>query len=542
MNPKAAAASIPDPNRPADVDRRHLRCHIVGGGIAGLASAVYLVLDGHVPGRNIQILDASLPGGSLDAGGSAEHGYSMRGSRMFGAAYVHTYDLLDRIPSLDDPAKSIAQDTFEFWQATPWYDKARLVEQGRIVDPTAWGMCNRDRADLVKLMLRTEVTLDAVRIDECFQGTFFTTNFWLMWCSMFGFETWHSAAELRRYLLRFLRLFPDLETMQIIQSTRYNGHDSIVRPMLRWLEDQGVRIETCVQVTDLHFEPCDSAKAVRRIDCLRDGKPGAIDVGEGDLVIVTIGSMTADSSLGSMTSAPTLKTEPAEGAWALWKRLAARDSAFGRPWTFCGHIDQTKWVTFTVTDSDDRFFEMMERFSGSPAGRGGLVTLTSSSWLLTFHLYHSPAYASQPEGTCVWWGYGLFPDRVGDHVPKRMSDCSGREILVELYSHLGLQEHIAELLATANCIPCMLPYTTSQFMPRVKGDRPDVIPKGTAHLAFVGQYCEIPGNVVYTVEYSVHSARLAVASLLGFSDELPPTYDGLEHPNALVEATRRILR
>ena len=195
-----------------------------------------------------------------------------------------------------------------------------------------------------------------------------------------------------------------------------------------------------------------------------------------------------------------------------------------------------------MTDSDPRFFALMERFSGSPAGRGGLVTLKDSSWLLTFHLYPSPAFPGQPEGSFVWWGYGLFADRVGDHVPKRMSDCSGREILVELFSHLGLQEQIPSLLASANCIPCLLPYTTSQFMPRARGDRPDVIPPGTARLAFVGQYCEIPANVVYTVEYSVHAARLAVTSLLGLEPQVPPAYEGLDHPNALVEALRKILR
>jgi oleate hydratase len=535
-------ATMSNPS-PSPVEGRDgLQCHLVGGGIAGLASAVYLIRDGQVPGRNIHILEASRVGGSLDAAGSAEQGYSMRGSRMFGPAYVLTYELLDGIRSLDDPAKSVAEDTFEFWQSTPWYDKARLVESGKIVDPTAWTLRNRDRADLVKLMVQAEDALDAKRIDECFEPPFFESNFWLMWCSMFGFETWHSAIELRRYLLRFLRLFPDLETMQIIQSTRYNGYDSIVRPLVRWLEEQGVHFETGVQVTDLHFEASDGGtKAVRRISCLRDGGPAEIEVGEGDLVIVTLGSMTADSSLGSMNSAPALKTASAGGSWALWKRLAEKDRAFGRPWTFCGHIDQTKWVTFTVTDSDQRFFKLMEGFSGSPAGRGGLVTLKSSNWMLTFHLYHSPAYAAQPEGTGVWWGYGLFPDRIGNHVPKRMSDCSGREILIELFSHLGFEAHIPALLATANCIPCMLPYTTSQFMPRAKGDRPDVIPAGTANLAFVGQYCEIPGNVVYTVEYSVHSARLAVASLLGFRQEAPPAYEGLDHPNALVEALRRIL-
>jgi oleate hydratase len=306
--------------------------------------------------------------------------------------------------------------------------------------------------------------------------------------------------------------------------------------MVRWLQAQGVQFETGVQVTDLHFAPRDDGmKTVRRISCLRDGSLGDIEVGEGDLVIATLGSMTADSSLGSMNAAPVLKTEAATGAWALWKRLAAKDRAFGRPWAFCGQVDQTKWVTFTVTDSDRRFFRLMEDFSGSPAGHGGLVTLKSSSWLLTFHLYHSPAYAGQPEGTGVWWGYGLFPDRVGDHVPKKMSDCTGSEILTELFSHLGFQQHMPALLASSNCIPCMLPYTTSQFMPRAPGDRPGVIPRGTARFAVVGQYCEIPGNVVYTVEYSVHSARLAVSSLLGLPQEVAPAYEGLDHPNALVE-------
>lgn len=522
--------------------RESTQAYLVGGGIASLAAATYLIRDGHVPGHNIHIFEESRIGGSLDAGGSAAQGYSMRGSRMFGPAYVLTYDLLAGIPSLDDPAKSVTEDTFEFWQESPWFDRARLVENGKIVDASSWGLGNQDRVALIEFMLRAEAVLGAARIDECFEPPFFETNFWLMWSSMFGFETWHSAVELRRYLLRFLRLFPDLETLQIIQSTRYSGYDSIIRPLLRWLEGQGVQFDTGVQVTDLHFIPANGSRAVRRIACLRDGRPDDIDVGGSDLVIVTLGSMTADSSLGSMTAAPALKTAKAGGSWALWERLAAKDPAFGRPSTFCGQIDRTKWVTFTVTDSDETFGKLMARFSASPPGCGGLVTLKGSSWGLTFHLYHPPAYAAQPHGTLVWWGYGLFPDRVGDYVNKRMSACNGREILVEVFSHLGFQGDMAALLATSICIPCMLPYTTSQFMPRARGDRPEVLPAGTVNLAFIGQYCEIPDDVVYTVEYSIHSARLAVASLLGFAHEIPPTYKGLEHPNALVEAMKMILR
>jgi oleate hydratase len=519
------------------------RCHIVGAGIAGLASAVSLLRDGGVPGTDIHLLEAApQPGGSLDAAGSAEHGYAMRGSRMFGPAYVLTYELLDTIPSLDDPGRSVAQDTFEFWRATPWYDRTRLVEHGRIVDGGDWGLRNRDRADLVKLMVGDEARLDDRRIDECFEPPFFDANFWLMWAGMFGFETWHSAAELRRYLLRFLRLFPDLETMQIIQSTRYNGHDSIVRPLQRWLQAQGVKIDTGVEVTDLEFAPAaGGGKAVTRILTRRDGRDGAIAVGAADLVIVTLGSMTAGSCPGSMDTPPPPVNAPADPAWTLWRRLADKDSVFGRPQAFCGEVERTRWVTFTVTDREGRFARCMEAFSGSPAGQGGLVTLKDSAWRLTFHVYAAPAFPGQPTGTQVWWGYGLHADRPGDHVAKAMVDCSGREILVELLLQLGLQAELPGLLDTSICIPCLLPYATSQFMPRRPGDRPQVVPPGMRGLAVVGQYCEIPDDVVFTAEYSVHSARIAVVALLGLAPALPPSYVGLEHPNALVEALRRIL-
>jgi oleate hydratase len=415
------------------------------------------------------------------------------------------------------------------------------VDRGRIVDANDFGLDNRDRIDLVEMMLRPEDALGARRIADCFRPHFFETNFWWMWASMFGFETWHSAAELRRYLLRFLRLFPHLPSMRIIQSTRYNGHDSIVRPMVRWLERQGVRFEVGVQVTDLDFEPDGEGRAVARLHTSRDGAAGHLEVARHDLVIVTLGSMTAESTLGSMDAPAPRWSGPPGGAWSLWKRLATKDPSFGRPEAFCDRIEQTQWATFTVTQTSDRFVRRMERFSGSPEGGGGLVTLKNSPWGLTVHLYHPPAFADTPPGTHVWWGYGLFADRPGEHVGKAMPECSGREILVELVSQLGWTDELEALLEGTICIPCRLPYTTSQFMPRSPGDRPPVVPPGTSNLAFVGQYCEIPDNVVYTVEYSVHGAALAVATLLGVPDMVPKAYQGLDHPNALVGAIRRVL-
>jgi oleate hydratase len=514
----------------------------VGGGIAGLAAAVTLIRHGGLAGRDIRILDEATIGGSLDAGGSAAVGYSMRGSRMYGAAYVLMYELLGHIPSLDDPGKSVAQDTLDFWAESPWDAHARLVGRGgRIVDASSFGLSDRGRVDLIGMMLRGEEELGARRIDQCFDAEFFGSRFWLMWSSMFGFETWHGAAELRRYLLRFLRLFPDLATMKIVQSTRYNARDSIVRPIERWLAQQGVQFDTGVQVTDLEFDEAPGGlRAVRRLRASRGDAAADIDVAPGDFVIVTLGSMTADSTLGSMDAPPPAPAHRS-GAWPLWQRLAARDAAFGRPQAFCGDIARSQWVTFTVTHADDRFVRRMAAFSGNEPGRGGLVTLVDSSWRLTFHLFHPPAYPDQPPGTHVWWGYGLFADPPGDFVAKPMPACSGREILTEVVGQLGWQDELPALLDGANCVPCLLPYTTSQFMPRSPGDRPPVVPPGYTGLALVGQYCEIPDNVVYTVEYSIHSAALAVASLLGAPGVVPPAYHGLDHPHALVGAIRRVL-
>ena len=100
-----------------------------------------------------------------------------------------------------------------------------------------------------------------------------------------------------------------------------------------------------------------------------------------------------------------------------------------------------------------------------------------------------------------------------------MDECSGAEILRELCGHLRFDLEVVE---SANCIPCRMPYITSMFMPRVQGDRPLPVPRGSKNLAFISQFVEIPGDVVFTVEYSVRAAQMAVYELLGIEHEIPP--------------------
>jgi oleate hydratase len=517
--------------------------YLVGGGIASLACAAYLITNGGIPGRNIRILEESgMVGGSLDARGSPERGYIMRGGRMLDReAYTCTYDLLSFIPSLSEPGVTVKEEIFEFNRRIKTHARCRLVEKGHKLDVTSPGFTRRDRLDLIKLLFRSEDSLGTHRIEDCFAPDFFQTNFWFLWCTTFAFQPWHSAVEFRRYLLRFLHEFPRIHTLSGVYRTPYNQYDSIVRPLVRWLEAQGVTFERNCRVTGLDLKPADGAITVEGIRSAREGLEAAIPVAEVDRVFVTLGCMTADSRLGSMTSAPPPGPSDPGGAWSLWERLAEKRPDLGRPAVFNGNTELSRWLSFTVTFRDPTFFRLMEDFSGNEPGTGALVTFKDSSWLMSVVLAHQPHFVDQPPDITVCWGYGLFPGREGDFVPKPMSECTGTEILEELCSHLGFTRELPLILETSTCIPCMMPYITSQFLPRRKGDRPPVVPDGSTNLAFIGQFCEIPDDVVFTVEYSVRSAQIAVYSLLHLDKTVSPIYRGYRDPRVLFDSLRMML-
>lgn len=503
-----------------------VRAYLVGGGIASLSSAAYLIRDGGVPGENISIYEETDKlGGSLDGEGSPEQDYVIRGGRMFTEeAYTCMFDLLSFIPSLTAPDRTVKEEMHDFNARVRSHSHSRLVRNGKKIDASAMGFSNKDRLDLVAIMATSEESLGAKRIEDIFEPAFFKTNFWYMWCTTFAFQPWHSAVELKRYLLRFIQEFPRIHTLAGVRRTPYNQYDSIVLPVTTWLKERGVRFVMGASVTGLDFKYGPNGKGVERLRYLRDGVPGEIAVGPNDLVFVTNGSMTAGSSLGSMTSSPGLQTNAEGGSWALWETLARDHSDFGRPSVFNSNVTESKWLSFTATLRDPGFFRLMEQFTGNQAGTGGLVTLMDSAWLMSVVLPYQPHFPNQPKDVNVFWGYGLFPDEEGNFVGKKMSDCTGEEILVELWSHLRFEDQIADMLKTASCVPCMMPFITSQFMPRVEGDRPLVRPTGTTNIAFIGQYCELPDDVVFTVEYSVRSAQTAVYSLLNIDKEVSPLY------------------
>ena len=499
------------------------KAYLVGGGIGSLAAAAFMIRDGAMPGANITVFEAlPLLGGSLDAAGNPDNGYSLRGGRMLTTDnYECTWDLFKTIPSLAAPDKTVYAETIEFNEKMKPHSQARLVDHNRaILDVTTMGFTMTDRMELLKLTEASEDTLGTSIITDWLSPEFFKNNFWFMWQTTFAFQPWHSAVEFKRYLHRFMKEFSRIETLAGVKRTIYNQYDSLVWPLVSWLEAQDVQFKNGCTVTDFDLETENSKVTVTSIKLKLSDKNETIAVGKGDLVFFQNGSMTDASSLGSMTSAPKHLTKEDSGGWTLWEKLAEGRPEFGNPAAFNSSIPQSYWASFTVTLKDTAFFDQMEAFSGNRAGTGGLVTFKDSNWLMSVVLACQPHFADQPADIQVFWGYALHPDRIGNFVAKPMSECTGKDILQELCGHLNFDK--ATTFAAANCIPCRMPYITSMFMPRALGDRPLPVPKNSVNLAFVSQFVEIPEDVVFTVEYSVRAAQIAVYQLLDIDREVPP--------------------
>ncbi|MFP3563313.1 oleate hydratase [Paraburkholderia sp. SIMBA_030] len=530
---------LPERSLTAEGDRydaEDARFYLVGGGIASLAAAAFLIRDGHVRGCDITILEAlDKPGGSLDGAGSAQSGYVVRGGRMLESKYLCTYDLFSSIPALNG-GKSVTQEIFDWNETIRTSSRSRLVRNGKREDSPAYGLAEQHLLTLGRLSIEPEVMLGNSRISDHFDASFFETNFWLMWCTTFAFQPWHSAVEFRRYLLRFAHMSSGFNQLHGIMRTVYNQYDSMVRPLRRWLDEHGVAFQTNTRVIDLLFDETGVENRVRGIVCETAQRRFEIPVGVADKVIVTLGSMTAGSSLGDMDHPAPLTTVDGAGAWPLWKTIAAGRPEFGRPAVFADHADESKWLSFTVTLREPTLFRLIRDMTGNTPGEGGLMTFPESSWLASVVVPYQPHFIGQPADVQVLWGYGLRVDQPGDFVRKPMSACTGREILTEILGHLRIEAEASRILESAICIPCMMPFITSQFLRRRKGDRPNVVPDGWQNLAFTGQFCELPNDVVFTVEYSVRSAQNAVYALLGLDLAAPDVYKGQHDPRIVYKA------
>jgi len=527
------------------IDVEKTNAYMVGAGLASLSAAVFLIRDGHVPGKNIHIYEElNITGGSMDGNGNPEQGYVIRGGRMFDEeAYACTFGVMESIPSLTDPKVSILDEFNAFNKKVHTSGKARLIDnEANILDVSSLGFNREDRMALADIILKPEDSFGTKTIKDCFPKSFFKTNFWFMWTTTFAFEPWHSAVEFKRYVHRFLHELPRLNDMSGVRRTAYNQYDSMLLPMTKWLESQGVNFELNCRVTDLEFKQSDTQTTVTAFKCVKNGKETRIEIGEDDFAFVTIGSLTAGTSLGSMTTVPKINDKNVGGAWDLWEKIAKGRPEFGNPCVFDDRVEESMWESFTLTLKDPTMVKKIVEYSNNEPGTGALMTFKESGWFMSIVLHNQPHFLNQPENVQTLWGYALYPYEKGDFIKKRMVDCTGEEILTELLYHLNFKEDMKKIIETSICIPCILPFTTAQFLTRAKGDRPEIIPEGSTNLALLGQFCEIADDVVFTMDYSVRGAQTAVYKFLNLNKKVTPIYKGQHDARVLFNSALSMMK
>lgn len=534
------------PQKPEGVDRKS--AYIVGSGLGALAAACFLVRDGQMKGEHIHILEkGELAGGACDGYKYEGLGYVMRGGREMDNHFECMWDLFRSIPSIETEGVSVLDEYYWLNKKDPNYSLMRATEN-RGQDAHTDGkfdISDKGSMEIMKLFFTPDEALYDRKITDFFDDEVLNSNFWLYWRTMFAFENWHSALEMKRYIQRYIHHIGGLPDFKALRFTKYNQYESMILPMIKYLESYNVQFHFKTQVVNVEFDIQSDRKVAKSIQVIRDGKEENIDLTENDLVFITNGGCVENSTFGSQNTPAPFNTEIKEGGgWDMWRKIAAQDSSFGNPDKFCYNPEESNWMSATVTTLDDKIPPYIQKicqrdpFSGRTV-TGGIVTVKDSNWLLSWTFNRQPQFRSQPKNQLVGWIYGLFSDKEGNFVKKPMRECTGKEICMEWLYHLGVPESEIETLAenSANTVPCMMPYITAFFMPRTKGDRPDVVPAGAVNFAFLGQFAETERDTIFTTEYSIRTGMEAVYTLLDVDRGVPEVWGSVYDVRDLLNAT-----
>ena len=536
------------PKKPADVDKKS--AYIVGSGLAALSAACFLVRDGQMKGKNVHILEKEpIPGGACDGYLYDGLGYVMRGGREMDNHFECMWDLFHSIPSIETEGVSVLDEYYWLNKEDPNYSLMRAtMNRGEDAHTDKkFAISDKGAMEIMHLFFTPDEELYDKKITDYFSDEVLNSNFWLYWRTMFAFENWHSALEMKLYIKRYIHHIGGLPDFTALRFTKYNQYESMILPMIEYLKKFDVQFHYGTKVENVKFEISDYKKVAKSIIITKDGEESSIDLTENDLVFITNGGCVENSSMGSQNTPAVMNTEiKAGGGWDLWRKIAEQDSEFGNPDKFCHDPELTNWMSATVTTLDDRIPPYVEKickrnpFSGKVV-TGGIVTVKDSNWLLSWTFNRQPQFRSQPKDQLVGWIYGLFSDVPGNYVKKPMRDCTGKEICMEWLYHLGVPENQIEELAekSANTIPVMMPYIDAFFMPRNGTDRPKVVPNQAVNFAFLGQFAETERDTIFTTEYSIRTAMVAVYTLLNIDRGVPEvwgsTYDIRDLLNATVK-------
>jgi oleate hydratase len=534
------------PEKPEGVDRKS--AYIVGSGLAALSAACYLVRDGQMDGKRVHILEKDpIPGGACDGYKYDSIGYVMRGGREMDNHFECMWDLFRSIPSIETEGVSVLDEYYWLNKHDPNYSLMRAtINRGEDAHTNGkFGLSDKGAMEILKLFFTPDEQLYDKRIADIFDDEVFKSNFWLYWRTMFAFENWHSALEMKRYIRRYIHHVDGLPDLKALRFTKYNQYESLILPLIKYLKSHDVQFHYNTKVVNVEFDIQKEKKTAKRIVVIRNGKEENIDLTENDLVFITNGGCVENSSIGDQNHPAPFKWEIKEGGgWDMWRKIAAQDPSFGHPDKFCSNPDRSNWMSATVTTLDDRIPPYIQKickrdpFSGKVV-TGGIVTVKDSNWLMSWTFNRQPQFRGQPKDQLIGWIYGLFTDKPGNFVKKPMRDCTGKEICEEWLYHLGVPEIDIEDIAenSANTVPCMMPYVTAFFMPRRDDDRPAVVPNGSVNFAFLGQFAETKRDTIFTIEYSIRTGMEAVYTLLNIDRGIPEVWGSTYDVRDLLKST-----
>lgn len=555
---------------------------MIGAGIANMAAAVYLIQEGHWRGEDITFYALDLHGANDGAAASvaAEQywnknhpmentkGYVARGGRMLNyRTYVDLMDLLDRIPSVTEPGMTAAEDTRDFDSKHRTFDKARLMQGGKgIIDGHKLGLNNLDRMLLTRLIMLPddkEEELDNVSIAEYFKDDphMFQTNFWYMWETTFAFRVESSAQELRRYMHQMIYEFTQIEHLVGVNRTRYNQFESIMLPLIKYLEGQGCKFVMNSRVEAFDFKETSmqdeiTVTGLEILDTATNEKKH-VTIDSDTAVFFTNVSITDSASLGDFNT-PAPENMDYGAASSLWKQATQHFYNLGNPDKFFADRNASEWVSFTLTTKDHLLLNEITRITTQLPGNAlnsflstePITPLGHEDVNMSIVVHHQPHFTTQKPNETVLWGYFLYPRRRGEFVDKQYIKMTGKEMLQELIGQLSkvdpgpvnIKEKEAAIMdSVINCIPVYMPYASALFNNRAKSDRPEVIPTHSTNLAFTGEFVEQPYQMVFTEQSAVRSGEIAAYHFAGIPESQlvkTPRYD--KDPRVLLRAAKRM--
>ena len=526
------------PEKPEGVEKKS--AYIIGTGLAGLTAAFYLVRDGQMPGNHIHLLEKlELAGGSCDGYKDVHKGFYMRGGREMDNHFEIMWDVFRDVPSIETPNVSVLDEYYWLNKHDPNYSLCRAtVNKGEDAHTDKLFKLDKDSAmALSQLFITPEADLEDKKISDVLPESFWETNFWLYWQTMFAFQKWSSALEMKRYLCRYVHHIDGLPDFSALRFTKYNQYESMILPLIEYLKKHDVDVQFGMDVKNVVIEEVDGKKTAKELIYVKDNEEHSIPLTADYLVFITNGCCTDTSSYGDQTHAPDLShiVNGQGESWDLWKNIAkqAKHDEYGHPDVFCSDTEATNWMSATVeTSNEDIIQHIMNICKRDPrAGKvttGGIVTVKDSvnNWFLSWTINRQPQFRSQNKDTVLVWLYALHTDTEGNYIKKAMRDCTGEEICQEWLYHIGMDESkIKDYSENAcNTTTCFMPYINAFFQPRKNVDRPKVVPEGAVNFAFIGQFAETPRDTIFTTEYSMRTGMESVYTLLNVDRGVPEVW------------------